>query len=235
MSVLRNDQNLSTADIVNADKGNEPRAENPTDSSAQPGWSSEPDAAVQNRQPQQGAANAVRTTEFPDLADASDPRTPTTRNPNTGAAEGQRLQLQDQADTTRRNESEQSRGGVDRDTRPVQSLGGSNQGGSVDNAARANTAEGNALSSGPLFPEDELHNFRAQWDRVQASFVDEPRQAVQQADSLVANVVKRIAEQFAEERSRLEQQWDRGDDVSTEDLRQGLRRYRAFFDRLLSF
>jgi hypothetical protein len=58
---------------------------------------------------------------------------------------------------------------------------------------------------------------------------------VEQADTLVATIVKRIAEQFAEEREKLEQQWHRGNDVSTEDLRQGLKRYRAFFDRLLSF
>jgi hypothetical protein len=86
-----------------------------------------------------------------------------------------------------------------------------------------------------LFPDDELHNFRARWDQVQTSFVDEPRQAVEQADSLVANVVKRIAEQFSAERATLEQQWAQGDNVSTEDLRQALRRYRSFFDRLLTF
>jgi hypothetical protein len=86
----------------------------------------------------------------------------------------------------------------------------------------------------PLFPDDELHNFRARWDQVQTSFVDEPRQAVEQADSLVANAVKRIAEQFAAERANLENQWAQGDNVSTEDLRQALRRYRSFFDRLLT-
>jgi hypothetical protein len=88
---------------------------------------------------------------------------------------------------------------------------------------------------GPLFPDDELHSFRTRWDEVQTSFVDEPRQAVEQADSLVANVVKRIAEQFSAERTQLEKQWDSGDSVSTEDLRQALKRYRSFFDRLLSF
>jgi hypothetical protein len=89
--------------------------------------------------------------------------------------------------------------------------------------------------SAPLFVEGELRYFRARWDQVQTSFVDEPRHAVEQADTLVATVVQRITEQFAEERAKLEQQWDRGDDVSTEELRQGLKRYRAFFDRLLSF
>jgi hypothetical protein len=88
---------------------------------------------------------------------------------------------------------------------------------------------------GQLFPDNELNEFRARWDKAQIRFVDEPRAAVEQADSLVATVVKRIAEQFAAERAELEHQWDRGDNVSTEDLRQALRRYRSFFDRLLAF
>jgi hypothetical protein len=86
-----------------------------------------------------------------------------------------------------------------------------------------------------LFPDNELNDLRARWDKAQIGFVDEPRAAVEQADSLVATVVKRIAEQFAAERAELEHQWDRGDNVSTEDLRQALRKYRSFFDRLLAF
>jgi hypothetical protein len=93
----------------------------------------------------------------------------------------------------------------------------------------------NANAPAQLFPDDELHNFRARWDQVQTSFVDEPRKAVEQADNLVASVVKRIAEQFAAERQKLEGRWDKGDNVNTEDLRQALRSYRSFFDRLLSF
>src|SRR5690349_4858306 len=100
-------------------------------------------------------------------------------------------------------------------------------------AAGANAANAPSITdAGPLFPDDELHNFRARWDQVQTSFVDEPRHAVEQADTLVAAVVQRIAEQFAEERAKLEQQWDHGGDVSTAELRQGFQRYRAFFDRL---
>jgi len=64
--------------------------------------------------------------------------------------------------------------------------------------------------------------------------VDEPRRSVEQADALVAEVIKRLANSFAEERSKLEGQWGRGGDVSTEDLRVALRRYRSFFDRLLN-
>ncbi len=86
----------------------------------------------------------------------------------------------------------------------------------------------------PLFPGDELDGLRTRWKEIQTAFVDEPRKAVEQADGLVASAMKRLAEVFAEERSGLEQQWDRGDSVSTEDLRVALQRYRTFFDRLLS-
>jgi len=85
-----------------------------------------------------------------------------------------------------------------------------------------------------LFPEKEASDFRTRWTDIQTGFVDEPRRAVEQADALVAEVIKRLANGFAEERSKLEGQWGRGDDVSTEDLRVALRRYRSFFDRLLN-
>jgi hypothetical protein len=85
-----------------------------------------------------------------------------------------------------------------------------------------------------LFHDDETQAFRTRWEAIQTGFVDEPRAAVEQADGLVAQVVTRLAEVFSEERSALGHQWDRGDNISTEDLRVALRRYRSFFDRLLS-
>ena len=88
--------------------------------------------------------------------------------------------------------------------------------------------------SAPLFPNAELENLRGRWKEIQTAFVDEPRKAVEQADGLVASAMKRLAEMFAAERSKLEQQWDRGNSVSTEDLRVALQRYRTFFHRLLS-
>jgi hypothetical protein len=103
------------------------------------------------------------------------------------------------------------------------------------NAANASNNADNADAHAPLFPDNELRDLRSRWDRAQGMFVDEPRKAVEDADALVATAVKRIAELFADERAKLEQQWDRGGEVSTEDLRQALRRYRAFFDRLLTF
>jgi hypothetical protein len=86
----------------------------------------------------------------------------------------------------------------------------------------------------PLFSDDEHRGLRGRWAEVQAAFVDEPRTAVEKADELVAQTMQRLAEVFAEERARLEGQWDRGEGVSTEDLRQVLRRYRSFFGRLLA-
>jgi hypothetical protein len=85
----------------------------------------------------------------------------------------------------------------------------------------------------PLFSESEMEDFRSQWSSLQTGFVDEPRQAVEDADKLVASVMQRLAEGFAKERSGLEKQWDSGDKVSTEDLRVALQRYRSFFGRLL--
>ena len=84
-----------------------------------------------------------------------------------------------------------------------------------------------------LFSELEMGEFRSLWSTIQTGFVDEPRQTVEGADKLVAAVMQRLAEGFANERSGLEKQWDRGDNVSTEDLRIALQRYRSFFDRLL--
>ena len=86
----------------------------------------------------------------------------------------------------------------------------------------------------PLLGGDEAGTFRERWQSIQVKFVDEPRQAVEEADSLVAELMQRLAQTFHDERENLESQWSRGDDVSTEDLRIGLQRYRSFFERLLA-
>ena len=77
-------------------------------------------------------------------------------------------------------------------------------------------------------------DFQRRWETIQTQFVDEPRGAVEDADQLVATVMQKLAEGFAQERERLEAQWDQGEEISTEDLRVALRRYRAFFQRLLA-
>ena len=90
------------------------------------------------------------------------------------------------------------------------------------------------LDREPLFEAADRDRFSESWTSIQAAFVDDPRDAVKEADTLVAELMQRLAETFSQERSRLESQWDRDEDVSTEDLRIALQRYRSFFDRLLS-
>ena len=85
-----------------------------------------------------------------------------------------------------------------------------------------------------LFAANEASELRARWDSIQVGFVDEPRKAVEEADALVSDTMKRLAEIFSDERQRLESQWDRREDISTEDFRVALRRYRSFFARLLA-
>ena len=85
-----------------------------------------------------------------------------------------------------------------------------------------------------FFAENDSKEMRARWDKIQGAFVDQPRQAVEDADNLIGTAIKKLSEQLAEERSAVIKQWNSGDNVSTEVLRQSLRRYRMFFDRLLA-
>ena len=115
---------------------------------------------------------------------------------------------------------------------------------STSDIAAAASAERNAPAPVPpaaaddrpaaLFPVEELNGYRARWSGIQTGFVDEPRKAVEEADALVAALMKRLAEVFADERRQLEAHWEKSDKVSTEDLRIAMQRYRSFFERLLS-
>jgi hypothetical protein len=85
----------------------------------------------------------------------------------------------------------------------------------------------------PLVGADEASQFRTRWDAIQTAFVDDPRRAVEEANQLVDEVTSRVVETFTRGRGALEEQWSRGDEVTTEELRVALQRYRAFFDGLL--
>jgi hypothetical protein len=89
-------------------------------------------------------------------------------------------------------------------------------------------------AAAPLLPSGESDKFRVQWHEIQALFVDDPPEAVQSADQLVAEVMQAVATSFNDHKRGLERQWQRGEEVSTEELRQALRQYRSFFTRLLS-
>jgi hypothetical protein len=109
--------------------------------------------------------------------------------------------------------------------------------GTADLVEEADDVDARSDDSGerePLFSGDDGDRLRSRWQEVQAAFVDEPRSAVKEADALVSELMRRLAETFSQERQQLESQWDRDGDVSTEDLRVALQRYRSFFDRLLS-
>jgi hypothetical protein len=86
----------------------------------------------------------------------------------------------------------------------------------------------------PLLETGDAENLRQRWEQLQAGFVDEPRQMVEQADELVGELMQQLSTGFADKRSELEAHWEKGEDVSTEDLRVALTRYRSFFNRLLS-
>jgi hypothetical protein len=101
-------------------------------------------------------------------------------------------------------------------------------------AAPAAGVGGPQHEAGPLLSGADSEGFRARWTDVQTGFVDAPRQAVERADGLVAELMQHLAKTFADERSQLESQWDRGDDVPTDDLRTAFQRYRSFFERLLA-
>jgi len=85
-----------------------------------------------------------------------------------------------------------------------------------------------------MFAPDEVNQLKPTWDAIQTRFIDEPRKSVEEADALVASTVQRLTDSFARERANLESRWSKGDNISTEDLRVALQRYRSFFDRLLT-
>jgi hypothetical protein len=103
----------------------------------------------------------------------------------------------------------------------------------VDPTPASDVASGNGGHEA-LLDRSEAESFHGRWTDLQTRFVDAPQDSVREADTLVAELMKRLAETFSAERETLEAQWTRGEDVSTEDLRIALTRYRSFFDRLLS-
>jgi hypothetical protein len=120
------------------------------------------------------------------------------------------------------------------DDRAVTAETGVDEAASSQDAAGEPGARGGTAGQTALFSDDDSSGFRDRWTNIQTGFVDEPRQAVEQADALVAELMKHLAQMFADERAKLEAQWGQGDNVGTEELRVALQRYRSFFERLLS-
>jgi hypothetical protein len=151
------------------------------------------------------------------------------------------LTTADLAGTSQRRQRDDEASRIENERRSTERTGARTEAWPTGDASRAAShgfaavpAPAMEQETGPLFSGNEANDLRGKWDAIQVGFVDEPRRAVEQADSLVAGTMKRLAEIFAEERNKLEKQWDKGESVSTEDLRLALRRYRSFFSRLLS-
>jgi hypothetical protein len=115
----------------------------------------------------------------------------------------------------------------------VRGTQGSGTGGASGTTAPDGSIGTSAGSPAPLLDSGEAGRLRTRWKEIQGKFVDEPRSAVQQADALVSEVIEQINRTFADELGALESQWKEGSDVSTEDLRRALQRYRSFFNRLV--
>ena len=128
---------------------------------------------------------------------------------------------------TRRAPAENYEPPLETDQTPVQSHAAPVE----SQAAPVGTTE---ASDQMLFADSELTDMRSRWVEVQSAFVDDPRDCVQKADGLVADVVDKLTTSFSGARAHLEEQWSRGEEVSTEDLRIALKRYREFFERLLA-
>jgi hypothetical protein len=105
---------------------------------------------------------------------------------------------------------------------------------SKQNSSHPEDAVRSSSGHAPLYDEHEATDLRTRWQNIQGSFVDDPQASVEQADQLVATAIQRLAEIFSTEKSKLQAAWSNGGEVSTEDMRQALRRYRSFFDRILS-
>lgn len=101
----------------------------------------------------------------------------------------------------------------------------------VENQSPTNTTD---QQLEPLFEDEAARKFRSRWTVIQSKFVDDPRDSVKQADDLVADIIKSVTMSFADRRIGLEKQWNSGENISTEDMRQALKRYRSFFERLLT-
>jgi hypothetical protein len=162
---------------------------------------------------------------------------PTETAPPPHPAEGDLQRRDPTSDELRREElasDERSRGtAVSEDRQPDQEPATTPGGPPAAQAADRGTA-GTASTTGPLLATEDAEGFRARWTDIQTGFVDAPRRAVEQADALVAELMQHLARTFADERERLDRQWDRGDDVPTDNLRDAFQRYRSFFERLLA-
>ncbi|WP_246042593.1 hypothetical protein [Streptomyces globosus] len=141
---------------------------------------------------------------------------------------------EDTAEDTAEDRAEDPAEGKSEDQAEGQSEDAGTAAGTGARADTADTADADRGGGQRLMPESEAAEFRERWSRIQSDFVDDPRESVRAADELVAAVMQHLAGTFASHKEELEKQWGSGEEVATEDLRLAFRRYRSFFDRLLT-
>ena len=171
--------------------------------------------------------------ERADLGEGPERRTSAAELARREAAEAEQRRAEEQAERIERREAEVSR--AEREAAEVQRP-------EASEVRQKRTVEDRQLEGReratedftPLLPESDTAGYQQRWESIQTRFVDAPRESVGDADALVSEVIQRLSSRFAEEREQLEGRWRSGSEVSTEELRQLLRRYRSFFHRLLS-
>ncbi len=94
------------------------------------------------------------------------------------------------------------------------------------------TGPAHPAHAGSLF-EQNSQEVRRRWQEVQTGFVDDPREAVERADSLVAEITGSLRAALEARTSELQARWKGDDRNDTEDLRTALRDYRALLEQLL--
>ncbi len=243
----RNEESLSTRDLASP---NDPVASpnDPAASRSDTGATTEPVAhgsapegaplqivdQTQVPDAQAAAAPAPRDAEATDRAETDSGRAPLDAQGTPAPADAYGSPAAADADmTSAPTEMDRAPAPADAQGTSTQSATGSAPA-AAPSAASTPSADAQTASNEPLLAADSSAAFQRRWEEVQTRFVDDPQGAVEDADRLVANVMQQLAEGFAQEREGLEAQWGRGEDISTEDLRVAMQRYRSFFQRLLS-
>ncbi len=103
-----------------------------------------------------------------------------------------------------------------------------------DTATMASAGSSTGHADAPVLPQAVTADLRDRWHTLQTRFVDDPEGTVEQADDLVAETIDRITAVFEEQRRDLEGHWRQGEEVSTEQLREAVQRYRTFFESMLT-
>ncbi len=89
------------------------------------------------------------------------------------------------------------------------------------------------VSAFVVWEPETTDGFRDRWQQIQLRFIDSPRNAADQAQNLVSDVIDALADGLRRQRGELDRWRDAALD-DTEELRVTVRRYRDLLDRLLS-